>query len=360
MPDQQLRSTKPALRPNSARTQGALALLSGRPSAYAGNLACGLNDSSLESILMKYLGLRRVSSVLGVVALLSCFVPAAWSEDAAKVTVCQLREDPEKYNHRLVEVTALVTYGFEDFSVADPTCSSWLDIWLQYGGTFVSPDRQRQEQFSLEDVPVPLVDDRNLREFYRLTARASDSVTRATIVGRFFAGRQGMFHNNRSKWAGYGHLGCCSLLAIVQVLSVDSSGEDRTDLDYRAFADSPKIDKAGCSIRDLLDIAPFKEEVDAQLQFETENMYWELSNPMRVGQNALARALKMRDAALIKLKQSDLAQGRFVYEWRPKGSPERYTVVVSRPYLLTFYSKDPNKIPWVAIAVFKSFCGVEK
>jgi hypothetical protein len=31
-------------------------------------------------------------------------------------------------------------------------------------------------------------------------------------------------------------------------------------------------------------------------------------------------------------------------------------VVVSRPYLATFYGRDPKKIAWMAIAVFETGC----
>lgn len=64
--------------------------------------------------------------------------------------------------------------------------------------------------------------------FERFDARirgGADVTFPATIVGRFFAGiRQpaatGVF------W-GYGHLGCCSLLVIQQVVSVDGAREGR-------------------------------------------------------------------------------------------------------------------------------------
>ena len=41
---------------------------------------------------------------------------------------------------------------------------------------------------------------------------------------------------------------------------------------------------------------------------------------------------------------------------RPRGKRERYMVVVSRPYWLSFYAKDPAKVAWVVLAAFKS-CG---
>lgn len=42
---------------------------------------------------------------------------------------------------------------------------------------------------------------------------------RATLVGHFFAGDR-IQRAGVERWEGYGHLGCCSLLVIQQVLAV--------------------------------------------------------------------------------------------------------------------------------------------
>lgn len=76
------------------------------------------------------------------------------------------------YDQRLVEVTGFVTRGFENFTLFDPACTSSHDVWLEYGGT---ADGRRAKPLTVED----------------------------------------------TLWGGYGHLGCCSLLAIQQVLSVE-------------------------------------------------------------------------------------------------------------------------------------------
>src|SRR5215510_14127515 len=55
--------------------------------------------------------------------------------EAEKVSLCELKKDPAKYNHRLVEITGFVSHGFEDFTVSDPDCPSWPNVWLEYGGT---------------------------------------------------------------------------------------------------------------------------------------------------------------------------------------------------------------------------------
>jgi hypothetical protein len=45
-------------------------------------------------------------------------------------------------------------------------------------------------------------------------------VVLATLVGRFFSGRKERWPVGDS-WGGSGHLGCCSLLVIQQVLAID-------------------------------------------------------------------------------------------------------------------------------------------
>jgi hypothetical protein len=48
-------------------------------------------------------------------------------------------------------------------------------------------------------------------------------------------------------------------------------------------------------------------------------------------------------------------QGRIVYEWKQKKAS--YMAVVSRPYWVSFYSKDPDRVAWIAIAAYESSCG---
>jgi hypothetical protein len=158
-----------------------------------------------------------------------------------KVTSCQLASNPDVYNHKLVEVTGFLSHGFENFTLFDPSCSAQTSIWLEYGGTVTSGTvyccpgsgdrRSRPKQLRVDNIPIPLVVDKRFRELDRLVQREPDSVVHATIVGRFFSGQQ-MVAGRRDFYGGYGHLGCCSLLAIQQVISVDP--QRREDPDYGA------------------------------------------------------------------------------------------------------------------------------
>jgi hypothetical protein len=158
-----------------------------------------------------------------------------------RVTSCQLANNPEAYNHKLVEVTGFLSHGFEDFTFFDPSCLAQTSIWLEYGGTVTSgtvyccpgsgDQRSRPKQLRVDKIPIPLVVDKRFHEFDRLVQREPGSVVHATIVGRFFSGQQ-MAAGRKDVYGGYGHLGCCSLLAIQQVISVDPQG--REDLDHGA------------------------------------------------------------------------------------------------------------------------------
>ena len=49
-------------------------------------------------------------------------------------------------------------------------------------------------------------------------------------------------------------------------------------------------------------------------------------------------------------------QGRKVYQWQPAGKSETYMAVISRPYRLSFYAKDKNRVAWVVLAAYQSSC----
>lgn len=278
-----------------------------------------------------------------------------------KVTLCQLQTDPAAFNHKLIEVTAFVSKGFEDFSLFDPNCSSGsTSVWLEYGGKAasgtvyccgVTAERSRPEQLIVEDIPIPLVDDELFRTFDKLLQRPPDSTVRATIVGRFFSGEKieapgGTFYGN------YGHAGCCSLLAIQQVISVDT--QERNDLDYGASYDQPDV-KSGCGYQFLKVRETNQDLIQAQQKAESDSSGTSFNSPEQVAVSTLANILKT-DEKLIKLKQTRKAQGRFVYQWKPKTSDKSYMLVVSRPYWLSFYAKDPKRIAWLVVAAYEISC----
>lgn len=307
--------------------------------------------------------MRRILTILALLFVLACLgVSASCEEKPVAVSACELKTDPATYNHRLVEVTAFVSHGFEDFALFEPSCPDWPDVWLEYGGTLssgtmyccgVTAARSRPNELTVENIPIPLITNEPLKTFDGLIQRPSrnGSLVHATLIGRFFSGTL-IKYPKKSAWGGYGHMGCCSLLAIQEIKSVDA--QTRQDLDYGASADQPDISKVGCGYRDLMRIRPTTELLAAQRQADAGSSDWVFSDPQRVASTALARLANVPEKS-VTLKQTRMAQGHIVYFWKASREAD-YMVVVSRPYWLSFYSHDPHHVAWVVVAAYRSSC----
>lgn len=284
-------------------------------------------------------------------------------ETPEKITICKLKNDPAAHRHKLVQVEGFASHGFEDFTLFDPNCPYSPMIWLEYGGTVASGTiycwgpsdaRSRAKELVVEGVSVPLVDNSLFRRFDKLIHDEADTVAHATVVGRFFPGEREPSANGSGNWGGYGHFGCCSLLVIQQVISVDP--HDREDLDYRASEDQPDLDKLKCGT--FQDIGPQPSDrlvLDIQHRAEAGEGSWILDDPKRVALSFLAQELRIDQKTITGLDERK-SRGRVVYDWHPAGNHETYMVVVSRPYWLSFYAADESKVAWVVIAAYKS-CG---
>jgi len=278
-----------------------------------------------------------------------------------KVTPCQLMNDPATYNHKLVEVTGFFSHGFENSTVKDPGCAT-RSIWFEYGGTTatgtmiccgVSAERSRLEPLVVEDIPIPLVEDDQFRKFDKLLQSKPDTLVRSTLIGRFFSGTLEEFPTGKI-WVGYGHFGMHSLLALHQVLSVEP--QDREDLDY-SFDPGDGYIGNKCDYEILTEHEIGGVSVEAQKRAEqVETRGWAFDDPSRVASNALAGFLHLDERSITGLKQTRKAQGRFVYEWRNETKGTKYRIVVSRPYWLSFYAKDPGKVAWVVLAAYEYKC----
>lgn len=284
------------------------------------------------------------------------------STERVRVSYCELKKNPAAYNHKLVEVTGFISHGFEDFTLFEPACSSYPEVWLEYGGMAksgtmyccgVTASRHRPTPLVVENISIELVADERFAQFDKLVQRQPDSIVRATIVGRFFAGEE-VKVQDRSFHGGYGHMGCCSLLAIQQVLSVEP--QNSPDLDYGAWAEQPDIEKSGCGFTYLTDVAPFAASLKAQAQADGGQHDWMFTDPKRVALDNLAALINVNQSS-IELRQTGKLQGRFIYQWRPRGKKVSYMVVVSRPYWLSYHAKDPKRVAWVVLAAYESGCG---
>lgn len=295
-----------------------------------------------------------------------CIAHVGWCREPVEVTACQLKADPPVYDRKVVQVTGFVSHAFEDFTLFDPKCESWPGIWLEYGGSISSLttylgggklERTRPKELVVDGVAVPLVVNKQFEEFDKAIQppfRSGDQgvIRRATLIGRFFAGKRLELFKGKP-WGGFGHMGCCMLLAIQEIQASDT--QNRRALDYGSSADQPKLEKAGCSYSYLL--APDQSALlEWQRKVDEGEYSWALDDPKRVALEALSHAANAGISLMNNLRLSREAQGRMVYTWAPRSKDVSYMVVVSRPYWLSFYAHDANRVAWTAIAAYKSSC----
>ena len=104
---------------------------------------------------------------------------------------------------------------------------------MEYGGRVNSETEYccgvksgpRTTPLVVEGITTRLIDDPLFRRFDARVRGRGDVRVRARLIGRFFAGLKQ--HTPKGDvWGGYGHLSCCSLLVIQQVLAVEANAAD--------------------------------------------------------------------------------------------------------------------------------------
>lgn len=287
------------------------------------------------------------------------------ADEPVTVSVCQLKKSPLDYNHKLVEVTGFVTHAARNFTVYDPTCPSWPAIWLEYGGSINSgtvaccktlSDRRRPQPLIIENIPLTLTDNQLFEDFDKaiqppFRAGQSGAVEHATLIGTFFAGQQ-METATERYWGGYGHMGCCSLLAIQEVKDADTQW--RADLDYGESNEKLDLPDPDCTLRMLLPDEQNAVLILAQHDADSGTRGWALTEPARVAADALARLTKKKSLMASDVKLIRDSTPRKTYQW--SGKNKTYTVVVSRPYWLSYYGRDSKQVAWVAVAAYETSC----
>jgi hypothetical protein len=158
-----------------------------------------------------------------------------------KTTLCEIARDPGAFNHKLVQVSATASHGFEDSTLTDAECGLGKDppwFWFEYGGSAVTgtmyccgltDTRTRPETLKVEGIEVPLLHDLAFRSLDILLHQPPDKKyesahVRTTLQGLVFAQYTSIAPNATNipkRWSGYGHMGCCILIAVERVLSVD-------------------------------------------------------------------------------------------------------------------------------------------
>jgi len=264
------------------------------------------------------------------------------ADTAAKASVCQIEADPGAYNHKLLEVTGFIETDWESFLLMDPACPD--------GTIFLEAAIDESQPLTIEDIVIPFLEDQAYRQYKEIANRTADRVVRATLLGRFFGGPAA-----KSECKPDGKLLCAPPLRHLPHLGVQKmlavEPQDRGDLDYRIVSspEPPRLQE-GCGYRNMED-DNLARMIETQKRADDNGPNWMLNDPQRIATEELASLLKIQ-ADSITMRVEATGQGRFVYEWTDK-----YRVVVSRPYLLTFYARDPMKIAWVVAAAYESGCG---
>ena len=144
---------------------------------------------------------------------------------AVPVTVCDLKNDPAKYNHYTVMLTGFFSRGFEDSSLYDPRCRAQQWIWVELGGTRsvnvmyccgFAPSPYRTRELEVEGIRLPLTEDLTFTKYDNWLASGKN--VKATVIGTFFSGKKGV-NALGSGYGGYGHMGIGSLFVVQQVLT---------------------------------------------------------------------------------------------------------------------------------------------
>ena len=60
--------------------------------------------------------------------------PSVAETEVRNVSVCDLKNDPAKYNHASVKISGYFSRGFEDSTLYDPVCNSQQWIWVELAG----------------------------------------------------------------------------------------------------------------------------------------------------------------------------------------------------------------------------------
>jgi hypothetical protein len=256
---------------------------------------------------------------------------------------------------------AFVSWGFEDFTLFDPTCYIYPEIWLEYGGTVKSDTvyccgptagKSRPKELEVDGVSIPLIEDDVFKRFDQRLHRPGPHgpLTRATLIGRFFAGRKETYPNGESAWGGFGHFGCCTLLAIQQVKDADF--KDRPGLDPYSLPE-PLISgfhKMTVTYYFLVPEDVGKFILDSQKSAEDGSRSWAFEDPKRVALDLIESDLHGEPIDPSALRPTAKAvAGSIEYELNLSSMRKKYSITVSRPYWLSFYAHDPNRVAWVVV-----------
>jgi hypothetical protein len=167
---------------------------------------------------------------------LICFVETVPAQETPlELSACDLAKHPKSFDAKIIRVRGILSVHFEDFSLTAPDCDTPQGIWLAFGGdvpgivpsTANDNSRTPGVDIKVNGVSHGIKKDEKFRRLYALiAARHGDKpayTVTATLEGAFYAGEERLLANGQTDFSGYGHLGCCALFVITQVLDVAST-----------------------------------------------------------------------------------------------------------------------------------------
>jgi hypothetical protein len=269
-------------------------------------------------------------------------------------SVCEISANPQAFHKKRLIVDAFAFSGFENFTLQDPACDQRIGIWLEYGGdrghdvVYCCPPASKKRRTVVEKIRVPLVENRHLEEFHAGLRVGGGSMLRARLKGRFFA-------TPADRKFGYGHLGCCELFVIEEVIAVDSYGT--AGLDPHSSYRSHGMPSACRYVDSLKSITWGSQMLGEYRTAETSSDPLTFTDPLAVARRALAELLHISEPPPESVFIDHAGPGRHEYFWLNPADGATIKLIVSKPRWLAYYAKDPTHMPWLAIGVTKEDCG---
>jgi hypothetical protein len=270
-------------------------------------------------------------------------------------SVCEIGANPQAFHKKQLVVDAFAFSGFENFTLQDPACEQRIGIWLEFGGdrshdiVYCCPSPSKKRRTVVEKIRIPLVENRLLEDFYAgLRVQRGGALLRARLKGRFFA-------TPTDRKFGYGHLGCCELFVIEEVIAVDSYGT--ADLDPHSSYRSHGT-RSACRHVDSLKSMTWDSKTLAEYRAAEKSSDPSIfTEPLAVARRALAELLHIPEPPSESVFIDHAGPGRHEYSWLNPADGMTIKVIVSKPRWLAYYAKDPTHLPWLAIGVTKENCG---
>ena len=279
--------------------------------------------------------------------------------------VCALTLHPDKYHEGLVSVEGWITVGREEFMLHDDSCGDANGkIWLAFGGdvqgtaTGGTPRPATGNPCTFDGLELPLKRDRDFDLMQKLLQAAEKAgktkMLRATLTGKYFSGRPTKLASGETIRAGYGRMGCCSLLVIEEVAKVSSELEEPVDFTPVA-PDPPRMPARGCTVSEVA-VAP-REDEDQLERKSLEEEFRYLHDPKKVASRAIAVEQDV-DADTVEqhLQAESGSPALATYAWQSADGLSSYHIMVNKPYWLLATAQSGDAVIWAPKKMTKTVC----